>query len=198
MATIKNYKVYKHTAPNGKVYIGITSKKPEYRWNYGKGYEHNKYFHNAINKYGWDNIKHEILYDGLEETQAKLMEISLIHYYRSNNSNFGYNLTAGGDGVLGHSPNKETRKKLSDSHKGKKLTKEHRIHLSEARKGKIIGNTNGKTILQLEPNSLSIIKEWKSETLAAKSFGVGKGTISKHIKRGGFYKGYYWKWKEVA
>lgn len=28
-----NYSVYKHTAPNGKIYIGITSMKPENRWN---------------------------------------------------------------------------------------------------------------------------------------------------------------------
>jgi hypothetical protein len=26
------YTLYKHTAPNGKVYIGITSRKPESRW----------------------------------------------------------------------------------------------------------------------------------------------------------------------
>lgn len=30
--------VYKHTAPNGKVYIGITSQKPIYRWNSGEAY----------------------------------------------------------------------------------------------------------------------------------------------------------------
>lgn len=32
------YTVYKHTSPSGKVYIGITKRKPEYRWNKGKGY----------------------------------------------------------------------------------------------------------------------------------------------------------------
>lgn len=30
------YSVYKLTSPNGKVYIGITSKKPEYKWAYKK------------------------------------------------------------------------------------------------------------------------------------------------------------------
>ena len=32
------YTVYKHISPSGKVYIGITKRKPEYRWNKGKGY----------------------------------------------------------------------------------------------------------------------------------------------------------------
>lgn len=31
------YSVYKHTAPNGKVYIGITGKDPEKRWLNGGG-----------------------------------------------------------------------------------------------------------------------------------------------------------------
>lgn len=33
------YYVYKHIFPNGKVYIGITCKKPIYRWNNGNGYK---------------------------------------------------------------------------------------------------------------------------------------------------------------
>ena len=32
------YTVYKHTSPSGKVYIGITGKKVEERWEYGYGY----------------------------------------------------------------------------------------------------------------------------------------------------------------
>lgn len=33
------YVVYKHTCPNGKVYIGITSQKPEHRWKKGKTFK---------------------------------------------------------------------------------------------------------------------------------------------------------------
>ena len=36
---IRNYCVYKHTAPNGKVYIGITGQSPEMRWRKGYGYK---------------------------------------------------------------------------------------------------------------------------------------------------------------
>ena len=62
------YTVYKHTSPSGKVYIGITKRKPEYRWNKGKGYRKDQLlFYRAIKKYGWDNFTHEILYTGLSE-----------------------------------------------------------------------------------------------------------------------------------
>lgn len=92
-----NYCVYRHTAPNGKVYIGITSQKPEQRWASGKGYVHNKYFTNAIKKYGWDNIQHDILLDGLTSDQASEFERLYIYMYRSNTPNYGYNKTTGGE-----------------------------------------------------------------------------------------------------
>lgn len=40
------YKVYKHTTPSKKVYIGITNQKPERRWGKnGRGYKDNDYFY---------------------------------------------------------------------------------------------------------------------------------------------------------
>ena len=63
----KKFCVYRHIFPNGKSYIGITSKKPNQRWENGKGYSKTgqNAIYNAIKKYGWDNIKHEILFDNL-------------------------------------------------------------------------------------------------------------------------------------
>ena len=52
-----------HICPNKKVYIGITSKNVNTRWQNGKGYPNNPYFTNAILKYGWDNIQHIILFE---------------------------------------------------------------------------------------------------------------------------------------
>ena len=46
------YSVYKHTAPNGKVYIGITSADVKDRWKNGYGYYRNEHFFKAITKYG--------------------------------------------------------------------------------------------------------------------------------------------------
>ena len=45
-----NYKVYKHTSPNGKVYIGITCNDVRDRWQYGNGYAKQPLFYNAIKK----------------------------------------------------------------------------------------------------------------------------------------------------
>lgn len=123
------YTVYKHTSPSGKVYIGITKRKPEYRWNKGKGYRKDQLlFYRAIKKYGWDNFTHEILYTGLSEKDAKNIEISLIRQYKS--LGMSYNITDGGDGGRGlHNK----RKKMSD---------ETKLKMSKSRKGLLAGNKN--------------------------------------------------------
>lgn len=123
------YTVYKHTSPSGKVYIGITKRKPEYRQNKGKGYRKDQLlFYRAIKKYGWDNFTHEILYTGLSEKDAKNIEISLIRQYKS--LGMSYNITDGGDGGRGlHNK----RKKMSD---------ETKLKMSKSRKGLLAGNKN--------------------------------------------------------
>lgn len=128
---MKLYTVYKHTSPSGKVYIGITSKKPEYRWNHGRGYKEidQPVFYRAIKKYGWDNITHEILYSGLQEKDAKNLEISLIKQYKS--LGLSYNITDGGDGFRG-----------ATHRKGKKASEETKRKMREARRGTNKGVNN--------------------------------------------------------
>ena len=113
----RKFIVYKHTSPNGKVYIGITSQKPNRRFRDGKGYYNNKHFYNAIKKYGWDNFSHEVLFDNLTEEEAKLMEQFYIALYDSFKN--GYNRTLGGEGLLGYTPTEETRIKLRNANIGK-------------------------------------------------------------------------------
>ena len=96
---LNNYTVYKHTSPSGKVYIDITKQKPHRRWNKGKGYinENQPLFERAIFKYGWDNIKHEILLSNISKEEAKYSERYLIRWYKIHN--ISYNITDGGDSV---------------------------------------------------------------------------------------------------
>lgn len=96
------YLVYRHTSPSGKVYIGITSQKASKRWQNGKGYTKNNqpYFNAAIKKYGWDNFKHEIILEHISELEAKYTERYLIKWYKLHN--ISYNITDGGEGMLGH------------------------------------------------------------------------------------------------
>lgn len=136
------YTVYKHTAPSGKVYIGITGKKPGKRWNYGNGYRENKHFYRAIRKYGWKNIEHEIVENGLTKQQACDLEIELIAKYDATDPRKGYNISTGGEyGSLGVRQSAESRLKRSEALKGanspwygKHLSSETRRKLSEARK----------------------------------------------------------------
>lgn len=136
------YSVYKHTFPNGKVYIGITSQKPEYRWANGKGYTNRgrngeykqPYMANAIIKYGWDNVVHEILFENLTKDEAEQKEIDLIAYYKSDDREFGYNIEHGGNVIS--SISEETRKKMGESRKGKPLSEEHKRKIGESLSGK--------------------------------------------------------------
>lgn len=112
------YCVYKHTAPNGKVYIGITSMKPQRRWENGSGYRKNPLFYNAIKKYGWDAFVHEILAAELDKMSAEAMEIQLIKELRANDPQYGYNIENGGNAPGTHSV--ETLKKMSEAQMGEK------------------------------------------------------------------------------
>ena len=134
---MKNWKVYKHTSPSGKVYIGITSQIPERRWNDGKGYKQNPHFYVAIQKYGWDNIKHEIIYTNLTKEDACKMEVETIRKYDSTNRLYGYNCSKGGDsGFCGVTVGEETRKKRSKALMGHRVSEETRRKISESHKGK--------------------------------------------------------------
>lgn len=138
-----NYCVYKHVFPNGKVYIGITSMNPCKRWANGFGYKKQPMIFNAINKYGWDNIKHEILFTNLSKRDAEKKEIELIAYYKSNQYECGYNVANGGNST--GTVSEETKKQISEALKGKskkhppfegkKHRLESRIKLSNKRKG---------------------------------------------------------------
>lgn len=90
------YIVYKHTSPSNKVYIGISKYDPKYRWLNGRGYKHQSRFFNAIIKYGWLNIKHEVLFSNLTKKEALDKEEELIQSYRSYDKRYGYNIALRG------------------------------------------------------------------------------------------------------
>lgn len=121
-----NFTVYMHIAPNGKKYIGITQQVPEKRWGKGRYYLKNNHFTNAIQKYGWENFEHNILFEHLTKKEAEQKEIELIFFYKTNHPKFGYNIANGGNSVGMHS--KETKEKISKNNskywKGKKIPKE--------------------------------------------------------------------------
>lgn len=157
---------------NGKVYIGITNDVCR-RWRgSGCAYKNNPHFWQAIQKYGWSNFEHVVLFEGLTREAACEKEIALIALYNATDPNYGYNKSAGGDKttlglkctentkrligakakarlstpenhpMFGKCFSEESRAKMSKSHKGKVLTKEHRKHISEAQRGLYTGAEN--------------------------------------------------------
>lgn len=133
-----------HVCPNNKVYIGITSKSMKKRLN--TGYDHNVHFSRAIQKYGWERISTNILFDNLTEDEAKRIEIELIAKYNTTDPNVGYNVSIGGESHNGCSFNHsdETKRKISEHHsrywKGKKrspLSEQHKVKLITSRNIKV-------------------------------------------------------------
>lgn len=113
---VPSWTVYAHIAPNGKMYVGITSQKPEYRWRDGlNGYRSNEHFCSAIKKYGWDNFQHEIIASGLTADEASNMEKLLIKELDLTNRSKGYNNSQGGEGTDREPATEETRKKMRDA-----------------------------------------------------------------------------------
>lgn len=153
--------VYKHTViENGKCYIGITSQNPRYRWGIdGKKYKNCPFFYKAIQKYGWENIKHEIIATGLIKKEAEDMEVELISKNRSNEDKFGYNILIGGNlGTVGTTVSQETREKLRRFNLGKK----NKPMPETTRRG--IENARWKTkkkIAQIDIETNKVIKIWE-------------------------------------
>ena len=92
------YKLYMHlNKTNGKVYIGQTKRSYLLRWKNGKGYDGCSQFVNAIKKYGWSGFEHIQLIEGLSKIEVDYFERFFIAFFDSQNPEFGYNSTAGGD-----------------------------------------------------------------------------------------------------
>jgi len=109
--------IYCISFPNGKKYIGQTTKEVEERIK-----EHiiisrtdaQYIISKAIRKYGEDYIKYEVIDKAYNRNELNQLEIQYIifyntHYLKGN----GYNMTDGGEGVSGYIHTEETKKIMS-------------------------------------------------------------------------------------
>jgi group I intron endonuclease len=167
--------------------------------------------------YGWNNIKHEVLSTNLTKKQAEREEVRLIALYDSTNQAKGYNQTNGGEcegkhteeykrnasmrmkekiasgeatpPMLGKHFSKESRRKMSKSHKGKVLTEEHKQHIGDAFRGKFVGGKNpmARAVICIETGvTFDSVKE------AADSIGVCRIAVNNCVRglcrtSGGFH-----------
>lgn len=151
----KKYTVYILTSPDGKVYIGTTSLRPIVRWARGKNYS-SKRIKEAMEKYPWDSWKKEIIATEVPRDEAYRIEKELIAKYKSQDPEYGYNTSSGGEwGGKGchYQFTEEHRKRISLSHSGerhyaygKHYTEEHKRKISEAQKGKFVSEETRKKI----------------------------------------------------
>ena len=209
---MNNICIYKHTSPSGKVYIGQTGQKPENRWRNGRGYKEGTLFFSAIQKYGWDNIEHQILFSNLDQLNADIIEEDLIYYYKQIGKS--YNLASGGSVNRGWKMSDEAKEKLrilstgrthSDEAKekirlsklgeknpnyGKSPSEETREKISKAGKGR-----GAKRVKQIDPESGEVVKIWDSQIEACEFYNGNHGLIYDAIRRHSLTKGYYWQYE---
>jgi len=173
------YSIYKHTAPNGKVYIGQTRQTPERRWRNGEGYSKNPHFYRAIQKFGWNMFAHEIVAECETLKEANVLEAQLINKYNSNDPTYGYNITGGADGkcVVAES----TKQLLSQKRKGRfagdknpnygrKHTEEERRKISEHNKGLFLGEKSPLYGKLKTPEQRQRMSEGRRNSKAAQDF----------------------------
>ena len=214
MCNVRKFCVYRHIAPNGKMYVGITSVGNN-RWHGGSGYNGQPYFRNAIKKYGWENFQHEILLDDLTKEQAMLAEKLFIAYWDLTNHDKGYNIAIGGNlsPMFGRHHNEKTKKYMSEKmHKkyangghpmtGSKLPIEQRHKMSLAKLGKprseetkiaiSLGRKDKKPVKQIDMLTNNTIQIFESLHEAERKTGIKRQSISgcchgKHKYAGGYY-----------
>lgn len=114
-------------------------------------------FRKVIDKYGWQNIKHEIVINGLTKSEADEHEQKWILHYK--NLGISYNVSNGGDGCS-RKMSDETKAKISAAHKGKKRgphSAEWNANISKHRKG-----------VQYSPEALKNLREARKRRIGAK------------------------------
>lgn len=103
---------------NGKVYIGQTIQRMKVRLNSHFNTSRSPMIHNALNKYGRDGFKINILCECSSKEELNKMEKYYIKYYDSTNRSIGYNISSGGDGTFGYRHTQESKDKMSKTRKG--------------------------------------------------------------------------------
>lgn len=218
---IKFYTLSDPRTPNNIRYIGKTKQEKIQRRldqhicdakKYQKNGKKSNYNYNWINSLLEQGIRPIILeIDNIEVPDDSTDWIVLEKYWISQLKSWGFNLTNltdGGDGnqnqvfskesiekrarkIRGIPRDKETRDKISNSHKGKEKTKEHIDNIRTS-----IIKKQGRPVLQYSLDG-EFIKEWEYLAKAADYYNVDRSSLMRCCQ-GKFKKsaGFVWKYKD--
>jgi group I intron endonuclease len=135
--------IYKITSPSKKIYIGLsTNVKRRYYCYKRLDCKRQPFIYNSLKKYGFDNHKFEVL-EYCEENNLNEKEAYYIDLFQSFNNDNGLNLSHNRNHFIKLS--EESRKKLSNSLKGKNKTK-GRKHTEETKRK--IGEANRRRVIK--------------------------------------------------
>lgn len=175
------YKIYKYTnIIDGKIYIGQTRKSLEERAENGNNYKGSTHFYNAIQRYGWENFKGEILEEVETVEEANDREKYYISLYNSTNQDVGYNITSGGWNCEFAEETKRTislmaKERYKDKTKnpmyGKKHSKEALKKMSDKKSGtnnpmygkRMSQESKDKRMKTCEERNVNFAREWSNE-----------------------------------
>ena len=179
--------LYRHIRldKNEVFYIGIGGfNKNEETNSYKRAYaktNRNKYWKHIVDK---TEYIVEIIYDNINFNQACGKEREYIKLYGRKNLGLGTlcNLTDGGDGSSGLLLTEEHKRKISESVKGYKHTKETKEKLSILKKGKV-SNRKGEILSEETKNKISESNKGKKRTQKFINNLIGRKLSIKTIQK---------------
>jgi group I intron endonuclease len=181
-----------------------------YRWRAGSSYSQQPKVYNAIKKYGWKTIKHELLYENLSQDEANRIEQEMIAKYDSIRN--GYNVSTGGGGSYGIPCSEEKKRKISRANRGNpggdgryliEYIQKHGAwnkggHLTPEQYRKIVAERRArcnKPISAYDPITLKCILHFDSCANAARALNVCKEEISRCARgKRKTSHGYIWRY----
>lgn len=162
---------------NGKVYIGQSIDINTRWYNHIKELDgnrhHNEHLQHAWNKYKEDNFEFVVIEECTIENIDE-QEIYWIDYYKALNPNYGYNMTAGGQGIHGYSWSDEDKERLSKIQ-------------------------NPDPVLQIDLKG-NVVERWRSGSYAARATGYPASGIMNCVRDDGDQyqaHGYIWLYEKV-
>ena len=196
--------IYKITNPKGKIYIGqtIDFDRRVYQYKMLNCKEQPKLY-NSLKKYGYDNHVVELIHQ-CQETNLTILERYYQELYKTvENDNLNCFLVTTKDKTGRHT--EETKRKMSESAKGKKKTAEHIAKLPQNQKGykgkkrseetklkQSLNNGKARKVYQYTKDN-EFIKEWRNVTEAEKAYSINNvsGVALGKLKTCGGFKWRY-------